>query len=360
MEGQTVSLGEIMSGQATASQAVPETQVETPQEVQTQAAPATEEVIEQQQAPVDITTSSVSVADRFKDTPTAEPTEPAKTDFKELVKQHKEDLLKELGLDPFALKIDEHLKKGGSAEDFLKAKAIDYTKVPDAILAKEALKQQYKGLTDDEIETIFVDKYKQDEFATDDEKNRGNIYMKADASLQRQKLIEEQQAYKLPEIPASQAQQEISAEEQAIQLAKMVSDNITYLNTHDPNVKSLNESKSLAVDLGEGVEPFKFKIDDPNVITRAIADVSFLSKLLSDEKGVLNTRLAQKMVMSAINPNYERDLFNYGKAAALKELVASGQNAGLPHTPTAGDRNETLKDAFKGARSVTLGSAFGR
>jgi len=370
MEGDTVTVQDFLNRQAEVETPAA-TVVATPAEGQQQTPAADSTQTQQVEIPAadttpaveDITKTSFAVPDRFKTATTPDDGQqaPAAMDWREALKAvPKEELLKELGFDPFAVQLNEHIKKGGSAEDYLKAKAVDYTKVPDTILAKEALKAEYPTLSEDDIEEMYNDKYKQDDFATDDEKRRGAVYMKADAAKQRQRLIDEQQNFKLPEAPAA-AQTSISAEEQAKQAAKLISDTITYLNTSDNNIKSLNESKSLAVSVGENVEPFKFEIDDPSVITRAIADVSFLSQILSDDKGVLDTRKAQEMVMFALNPeNFKKSIVNYGKQLALREMVASGQNAGLPKTPTGDVKNETLQDAFRKARTVTLGSALGR
>ena len=363
--GETTSVAEIMR-----QSDIQEPIIETPSVVET---PVTEAVVAEPtpvvETPtstetVDNNTSNVVIPDRFKtvaEMPTTEGASAAETDWKKVLAAiSKDDVLKELGIDPFALQLDAHIKKGGSAEDYIRIKGTDYNKVPDNFLAKEALKADNPTLSEEDIDILYDDKYKQDVFATDDEKKRGAVYIKADAAKQRQRLIAEQQNFKIPEQPVVASQSQPTAEEWAKGEAKRVSDNITYLNTNDANIKSLNESKSLAVSLGEGIEPFKFSIDDPNVITRAIADVSFLSQLLSDDKGVLDTRAAQEMVMFAVNPeNFKKSIFNYGKAAALKELVASGQNAGLPKTPSGGEGTPTLKEAFGKAKTVTLSSILG-
>jgi hypothetical protein len=40
----------------------------------------------------------------------------------------------------------------------------------------------------------------------------------------------------------------------------------------------------------------------------------------------------QRIILAASNPNYERDLYNYGVAQGKKLLIEEGQNAGRPNT----------------------------
>jgi len=324
---------------------------------QTPAAPAPTATEQTQQAAETVETpanqSTIVVSDRFKSAAPAPANDNTQqqspvTDWKELLKTApKEDLLKELGLDPFAVQLNEHIKKGGSAEDYLIAKAVDYTKVPDTILAKEALKAEYPTLSDEDIAVLYNDKYKQDEYATDEEKARGSVYMKADAAKQRQRLIEQQQNFKLPEsknTPNAQVDEQAQA-----QFAALLEQQKQFLESHE-STKSLNQNKSVVIDFGEGIDPFKFQFDDTGIFTKAILDGETWQKLVSDDKGVPDVKFMHKVIAMRLNPNYEKDLVNYGKSLGLKEVIATNRNAGIQHPPTGDQHVLTMAEAFKNAR----------
>ena len=57
-----------------------------------------------------------------------------------------------------------------------------------------------------------------------------------------------------------------------------------------------------------------------------------------------------KVIAMRLNPNYEKDLVNYGKSLGLKEVIATNRNAGIQHPPTGDQHVLTMAEAFKNAR----------
>ena len=88
----------------------------------------------------------------------------------ELKKANPKDILKELGYDDFLAEFAEFRKNGGDAYKYLEAKAFDWETVNHQDLVLDELKLQYPHLTDDKIEKLYQAKYKQSEYASDDDK----------------------------------------------------------------------------------------------------------------------------------------------------------------------------------------------
>ncbi len=78
----------------------------------------------------------------------------------QLLRWFRKELLKKAGVSQFAIDMDEHLLMGGKAEDFLAAKAIDYTKVSDEDLVKNSLKKEYPDFSKEDIDELYLAKYK--------------------------------------------------------------------------------------------------------------------------------------------------------------------------------------------------------
>ena len=118
-------------------------------------------------------------------------TQPAFNFDDELKKLPRSEVLKKLGVNDFALEIDEYLAKGGKAIDYLNAKSIDYNSFTDADIVKEDLKKQYPTFTPQQIDLMFNRKYSVSDVAEDEEKEFVGLQLKADAYNSRQLKISE-------------------------------------------------------------------------------------------------------------------------------------------------------------------------
>jgi hypothetical protein len=255
--------------------------------------------------------------------------------WKEAIKAaDRKEILKELGVSDFALELNEHIAKGGNAADYINAKAVDYNAVSDIDLIRQSIKEESPFATERQIELLIANKYHQGEFADEDQKELGNLILKTDANKIRQRKIEEQAKFKIPETSVQgdamlaqiQAQvQQYEAEEQAA-----AEQTRQFFLTHPAN-KSLLESKRVAVSVGDG-KVFNFPVGNPEVMVNIMTDATQWSKLLTNEKGEPDVQKMQRVVMAASNPNYERDLVNFGIAQGKKALIEEGQNAGRPNT----------------------------
>jgi hypothetical protein len=281
----------------------------------------------------------------------------------ELKKVNPKDILKELGYDDFLAEFAEFRKNGGDAYKYLEAKAFDWETVNHQDLVLDELKLQYPHLTDDKIEKLYQAKYKQSEYASDDDKEIGAIQLEADAELIRQKRIAEQKTFQIPDVMNSQEVnqfQERMAEQQKIE-SERVQQALQFFKEHDAT-KNLMESKRVAIDLGDNGK-FNFTVDKPETLMAVALDSEKWQRAIAvnpqeadPSKLIPDVAKLQKIALVALNPNYEKDLVNYGKSLGLKSIVEEGQNARRPIGSTPAQPNESFAEAIKNRAKVgTLG-----
>jgi hypothetical protein len=285
------------------------------------------------------------------------------TDWREeLKKSNPKDILKELGYDEFVADFAEFRKNGGDAYKFLEAKAFDWNNVSHTDLVFDELKLQYPNLTDDKIEKLYQARYKQTEFAADEDREVGLIQLEADAELVRQKRIQEQQQFRIPEVSRPQeVDNQLQYAEQERLLAEQQQQVLQFFREHDAT-KSLIESKRVAIDLGDNGK-FNFNIDKPENLMAVALDGEKWQRAISvnpqeadPAKLIPDVAKLQKIALVALNPNYEKDLVNYGKSLGLKAIIEEGQNARRPVGSTPAQPNESLGEAFGSrAKMGTIG-----
>jgi hypothetical protein len=281
----------------------------------------------------------------------------------ELKKANPKDILKELGYDDFLAEFAEFRKNGGDAYKYLEAKAFDWETVNHQDLVLDELKLQYPHLSDDKIEKLYQAKYKQSEFASDDDKEIGAIQLEADAELIRQKRIAEQKTFQIPDVMNSQEVnqfQERMAEQQKIENER-VQQALQFFKEHEAT-KNLMDSKRVAIDLGDNGK-FNFTVDKPETLMAVALDSEKWQRAIAvnpqeadPSKLIPDVAKLQKIALVALNPNYEKDLVNYGKSLGLKSIVEEGQNARRPIGSTPAQPNESFAEAIKNRAKVgTLG-----
>lgn len=281
----------------------------------------------------------------------------------ELKKADKKEILKELGYDDFLAEFAEFRKNGGDAYKYLEARAFDWAQVSAQDLILDDLKLQYPHLTEDKIEKLYQAKYKQSDMVSDDEKEIGSIQMEADAENIRQKRINEQKAFQIPAVQESQEVINVRAmlEEQQKLEAEQTQRVLQFFREHDAT-KSLYESKRVAIDLGDNGK-FNFNIDKPENLMSVALDsekwqraVAVNPQEADASKLIPDVAKLQRLALVALNPNYEKDLVNYGKSLGLKAIVEEGQNARRPIGNTPTQPNESMREAFASRAKVsTLG-----
>ena len=255
----------------------------------------------------------------------------------EIKKIPRNELLKKAGVTDFAIEMDEYLAKGGNAADYLNAKSIDYNKISDEDLVKSDLRKEYPGFSAEDIDELFLAKYKDIDAVdpTDLDRKRSELQLRADAFKARQAKIEQQQKFKIPDAPILQkneAYEQWKTEQES--QSKLIEQGKQWFLQHDAT-KALNESKRVTISLGEGVAPFNFNVDKPELITQNLTDGGETwNKLTSTKTGEPDVPKQQLLTLIAFNPQkFINDIFNYGVSTGQRKLVSEGQNATKPTTP---------------------------
>ncbi len=286
------------------------------------------------------------------------PTQPNFNWKEEIKKIDQKELIAELGLTDFAVELNEYLKKGGKASDYLAAKAIDYTKYSDEEILKESIRTQYAAsgqtISAKQVDLLFQRKYTIDEDASDDDKELMELQVKTDANNIRQSKIQEQAKFKIPDTPILQTDEAYEQwKEQQQNNPKLMEQLRNYYDDHAAT-KALNESKKVAISFGEGVAPLNFKIDQPQIITQSLtAGGVILNKIMTTPTGEPDVAKQQLITLIAFNPQkFIQDVFNYGRKMGVhKELVEEGQNAAKPQAVVAnmgGNQPATYKTGTYG------------
>lgn len=281
----------------------------------------------------------------------------------ELKKADPKDILKELGYDDFIAEFAEFRKNGGDAYKYLEAKAFDWEGVTHEDLIMDDLKLQYPHLSDDKIERLYQAKYKQSDMSSDDDRELGLIQLEADAEIVRQKRINEQKLFQIPDIARTQEAVDMQAmyEEQRKLEAEQAQKVLQFFQEHEAT-KNLYQSKRVAIDLGDNGK-FNFNIDKPENLMSVALDSEKWQRAIAINpqeadvnKLIPDVAKLQKIALVAMNPNYEKDLVNYGKSLGLKAIVEEGQNARRPIGNTPAQPNESFAEAIKTRAKVsTLG-----
>jgi len=264
----------------------------------------------------------------------------------ELKKVDRKEVLKKLGVTDFALEIDEYLAKGGNAIDYLNAKSVDFNKISDEDIVKADLQKQYPTFTPQQINLMFNRKYAVAEDAEPEDKEFTELQLKADAHNSRQTKIAEQQKFKIPETPILQKDEAYEQWKQSQESnSQLMGQYVAYHENHAAT-KALNESKRVTINLGEGVAPFHFNIDKPQMLTKALTDGGvILNKVTATATGEPDVAKQHLITLFSFNPEkFIQDIFKYGQSMGVrKELIEDGQNAQRPQAKVANMQNNATQ-----------------
>ena len=276
--------------------------------------------------------------------------------WKETIKKlNRKEVLKELGLKDFTIDFAEYYESGNDPYKFLEAKAFDWNKVDDISVLKHDYKAQYPTFEDSQIDRLIAKKYGFVDGGDEEDNADALLMAKADAHISRQNKIKEQQSFVIPtvdkpqEVASSQGNiEQIIAQQQEV-AAQEYQKVVDFYQKHEAT-QALSQSKRVGIDLGSE-KPFYFNVEKPELVTKAITNGDFWQRITAvnpqeadPTKLVPDVAKLQKLVIAAMNPNYEKDIFNYGKSFGLKAIVEEGQNAKKPNgtTPTVPNDSPTM------------------
>jgi hypothetical protein len=263
-------------------------------------------------------------------------------DWKEEIKKvDPNELVAALGLSPFALELDKHIKGGGQPIDYLQARAVDYNKFSDDALIKDSLRKENPTLSPRQIDLLFNRTYNAPEDASEEDMEFYKARLQADGEKIRQSRIAEQQKFKIADTPTPQKDEAYEQWKQYRQVqAQEEAQEIEKLRNH-PDVKKLNDSKRVTISLGENVQPFNFDVNKPELINRVLMDDAAWRQLIAPQ-GEPDIAKQQLITLFAFNPQkFIQDIFNYGLQNGERKRVAEGQNAQIPGKVTHMEPNQT-------------------
>jgi hypothetical protein len=273
----------------------------------------------------------------------------------EIKKQDRREVLKAAGLSDFAIEFAEYYEAGNDPYKYLEAKSFDWEKVGDIDVVKNDYKTQYPTFNDQQIDRLIAKKYGFIEDGDEEDNADALLMVKADAHTSRQAKIQQQKSFVIPtvakpqEVAASQGNiEQLIAQQQEV-AAQEYQGIVNFYQQHEAT-QNLSQSKRVGVDLGVD-KPFYFSVDKPELVTKAITNGDFWQRITAVNpqevdvaKLVPDVAKLQKLVVAAMNPNYEKDIFNYGKSFGLKAIVEEGQNAKKPNgtAPTVPNDSPTM------------------
>lgn len=291
----------------------------------------------------------------------------AQVDWKEAIKKmDRREVLKELGLKDFTIDFAEYYENGNDPYKYLEAKAFDWNKVNDIDILKQDYKLQYPTFEENQIERLIAKKYGFIEGGDDEDNADALLLAKADAHVLREKKIQEQKSFVIPSVEgkqvANQTQpniEQLIAEQQQV-AAQEYQKVVQFYNEHEAT-QNLAQSKRVGVDLGLD-KPFYFNVDKPEMVTKAITNGEFWQRItaanpqeVDASKLIPDVNKLQKIVLHAMNPNYEKDIFNYGKSFGLKTVIEEGQNAKKPSGTSPSVSHDSPNSAWGRAEVKTFG-----
>lgn len=252
----------------------------------------------------------------------------------------KKEILESIGIDPFALSINEHIKKGGRAEDYLTAKAVDWAKVPHEKLVIEDLKKQYPTLSDEKIHKLFNGKYKQGENYSEDENEIGALEMEGIGEQIRARKIQEAENFKMPEVRQQEQPKQNNFQEQYI----------NYIAQSEVT-KEIQQSKRVAVDTGFGV--VNIPISNPSLLADIITNRNGMAARYGvDKQGYPDVQLTYEMALLKANPEaFKKALVDKGMKLERSKTVEEGQHIAskstqqISSTPRQNEKEAWAKSA---------------
>lgn len=247
----------------------------------------------------------------------------------EIGKVDKKEVYEFLGLNEFTLKMNDHLLKGGKAQDFISMQGIDFDTVPDEDLVRQDINLKYPNLSQSEKNRLYERKYGVSDELSEEEKEDKIIDLKSAAYQVRLVKKNEQSQYKLPEPIAVQDENYIQWQNQNKQQEQLQNQINNYYNEH-PATKSLKESKRVVINLGEGVSPFNIVLrdNDATELTNRMAQSALYNAPMLTNTGELDVAKHQLVTIFEANPQaFISQIFNYGKKMGLRGVVKEGQNA---------------------------------
>lgn len=239
---------------------------------------------------------------------------------------------------------DERLKElvefynsGGDLTKYLEARAVNYDNYADEDILRLEYEKKYPTLSKGDVDILFrrhlEKQYGIGDDADDSEMQAAKIQMKADASLARKALKDEQAKFQLPE-PKQVATNEGPTEEEIRKQHQEWVESIW----SNPVAKAYDEAKSITVKHGDG--EFNYKVKDWDKV-KGITEsdgAEFFNLFSTGDKGnpIDFDKWFRVMAYATDPEGYEKALIAHGKNIGSEGVVEEITNPGRPDPKPAG------------------------
>lgn len=270
--------------------------------------------------------------------------EPQANQWQEVLRQQKpEAILKELGFNEDAVSLLSELKEvdpkmakflntwktnGDGIKDYLKEMTTDYSQMPSEDVMRRQLREEYPKATEKQLDVLFrkeiVEKYNLDSM-DEDLVEEGKLLLDAKAEMYRDKLVQKQQEYLLPQY----TQKTDDSEEREQQEFENYKNNLL----SNQLTQDMMQNKRLSI--GEGDEKFNYPLVDPNSVVNNLFDSnSWANKLFEVQKDANGNEqfvpnVEKQLLVSAILEDHKgflREMSKYYKSLGGKATIDSLDN----------------------------------
>ncbi|MEJ7913679.1 MAG: hypothetical protein WKF70_11035 [Chitinophagaceae bacterium] len=289
-------------------------------------------------APIDATPAEVTpvVAPAEQPTQTVVPPADTKEVAPPVAQKNWKDLLKEEGFDDKDLAMLDHRKRTGSYKDYLEAMSVNYKDMQPEEIMRRDLREQYPNMTPENFERFYrkqvTEKYNLDTDLSPSEEDTalGREILAHDAEAKRQKFLEKQNSFVIPDKDIAGENQRRVEEEARIASEQEEAFKQSIISS--PVARSLVTNKSIVFDAGDGMQ-FNYAVDNPQEIMDLLLKPEKYQQAMSitDTSGNTIHDSNKTMILAAVAKNPQgvfKALINHGKNLGKKEYIDTLENAG--------------------------------
>jgi len=211
-------------------------------------------------------------------------------------------------------KLNEYVKSGGEATDFLRTQTVDFSKMNDLDAIREVESMSDGGLTREEIEILLEEEYGYSEDATDREKTLAKIKIKRAGENARKQLLEYQQRWAVPKV--DKAEIEAANREESEKWQQELS-------------TAVDSNPEMVFQLGD--EEFKYTpSDDMKKTVKDAYDLTkFWTRYAKEGGGYDVNKFVQDMHFLNNRDDIIKSVFTFAKGKGTEEIVDDLKNPGF-------------------------------
>lgn len=271
----------------------------------------------------------------------------------QVVQKTLKDLLQDEGYDEKVPGMLAYYKQHGNLKPYLEAISVDFKSMSPEEIMRRDIREQYPDVDTETQDLIYQEevtkKYNLDpDLSPSEQLTRiGQVKLKNDAEKLRQKFIEKQSQFLIPEKDFTAEQQRVQEEHQRQALEQQEQFKNSILNS--PIAQSLNATKALSIDLGDGSK-FNYAVEPAEVMDLLLSPEKFQAATTKkDASGNIVPDMEALVEVAAFLKDrkaYNRSLITHGKSLGKKESFDSLENVERVSSVTPVTGEESLADAF--------------